>query len=256
MIKYDNLKGTVDTKEPKKPISSLEHHQNFVISYLKLRKYVGILGFVLPLLILVSAVFMGFLPSISDYYYTFISPLFTGSLILIVVILLVTKSSDPTEKTFNILIVIGAAFTIIFPTNVNNQCKIVAGHVYSETELKQFFFYTKGFNPVTGYMHKLGALTFFISSILLINKNFIPFENENKSENSEFRIKTYKICIGVMISCLILIVISQICLNFLDIKNLADFAFPIIFTCETFLLIAFGISWLTKSNTLDGLLKK
>src|SRR5436309_742564 len=90
-----------------------------VLSYLDLRKTVGIIGLALPFAVAIGKILWqgpGFELSISDYYYTATRNVLVGSLCAIGVFLMSTKGYDRKDEIAGHLAGIFAIATALFPT--------------------------------------------------------------------------------------------------------------------------------------------
>ena len=203
-----------------------DKNDSFIISYLTLRKVVGILGILLPFICMLD----GVQESLSFYYHTDMRDLFVGILIGVCLFLVTYKGY---EKRDNIVTSISgfAGFAIaLFP------CRNLA------TGQPVGFFQI---NPDTSNtIHGIAAAVFFV--FLAINSFFLfTLSNRNpaslRTKNKNIRNIIYRVCGGIIFALLILIVvIGQ------DNVQKARLLLPF----ETAMLVAFGISWLVKGETL------
>ncbi len=92
---------------------------SLVLSYLGLRKAVGIIGFALPFVLAFGKILLqgpGIQSSISGYYYTDMRNIFVGSLCAIGVFLMSTKGYDRRDEVAGILACVFAIGVALFPT--------------------------------------------------------------------------------------------------------------------------------------------
>jgi len=212
------------------------------IDHLTLRKYIGILGITLPVILILGN--KGVVePSISDYYYTNMTVVFTSVLFAFGLVLLAYKGSqlDENEIISDNLI-----------TNIAGILAIVVAVIPTEGEV--------GFEGVPNWhtskfltsIHLISAGLFIL---LMGYMSFVQFSKEKRKivENallpvsSEYksikrRIFVYKFC-GIMV---------WLAVAFLIAKEITGFS---ITTADTFwgeavALLFFGIAWLTKSKSL------
>ena len=90
-----------------------------VLSYLDLRKAVGIIGFALPFVLAFGKILLqgsGIQSSISGYYYTDMRNVFVGSLCAIGVFLMSTRGYDRKDEIAGILACVFAVGVALFPT--------------------------------------------------------------------------------------------------------------------------------------------
>lgn len=211
-----------------------------LVSYLALRKAVGIIGVSLPIVLFVGTVILGHCchiqGSISKYYHTVMQNVFVGSLCAVALFLWTYKGyakkeddkkmlpGDNVAGNLAALFALGVAF---FPTRITvddlTQCITV---IYDR--------------EIIGKLHLFWAFLFFCTlayySLILFTKG------ENRSKNRLFRICGYTI-----LGCILLIILYIFLLK-KPFPQLAEIK-PI-FWLETFALWAFGISWLTKGNLI------
>ncbi len=207
---------------------------NPMISFENLRRSIGVLGMVLPLIcffggLLISGLKLG--PSISSYYYTNVRDAFEGILVCVALFLISYRGYELVDDIVSSLTGIFGFGIALFP------CFNLA---FKNTGFLQLNIDT------SNTLHTVCAGLFFL--LLAINSIFIFTLTENKkkpTKNKKIRNAIYIGCGLVIIVCLIIAGILH-CLydqNYLDTKIW-------IFILETILLEAFGISWLVKGNTL------
>ena len=214
-----------------------------IISYLTIRRAVGILGIALPMVLVVGSVVAGgcegLQPSISKYYHTNMRNIFVGILCAVALFMYAYKgyknSADNIAGNLACIFALGVA---LFPTSLPEQTKCI----------------NISHNPeIISYFHFISATLFFLTlsyfSIFLFTKTNKSKEElkEKKYKNKRSRNRIYRICGFVILSSIVLIALYLQVLK----KHFPDLEFynPI-FWLETLALFAFGISWLTKGKTL------
>jgi hypothetical protein len=196
---------------------------NLTYSYLALRKAVGWIGILLPFTMVtgVMLIFRGeaILKSISLYYYSGMRDVFVGAISAIALFLLFYRGYDRVDNwagNFAGYFALGIAF---FPTTKEGPLNWI------------------------GIIHLICASAFFIIiagfSLFLFTRRALRPTKRKLTRN-----KIYVICGLVIITCLLSIMVFFIFLQ----NKYPDSCF--VFWAETFALIAFGISWLTKGGTL------
>ena len=201
-----------------------------VISYLLLRKIIGILGISFPFGLTLGAVIIfhtGLNDSISHYYYTGMRDVFVGTLCIIGFFLLSYKGYTFRDDLFGDLGCIFAVGVALFPTHE-----------------------TPDEHGIIGYLH-LGFATLFFLTLIYFSLVLFPKTNPDRemTERKKLRNKIYKICGYTMAVCIALIVIYKLPLG--GIMSSLEVYRPV-FVLETIAVIAFGISWLTKGDGLLG----
>jgi len=227
-----------------------ESDNELVISFLALRNLIGISGMLLPIVLTL------FTPkgeqdkvmehSISEYYYTKNGDLFVVLLSVIGVFLLTYKGYDRFwERTLTLVAGfcgIGVAF---FPTatTMGNSFSI---HKVRK-EVPEFFGLVQ--------WHFIFAALFFISlaliSLIYFRKkdiNNVYLIDGRKKKQKEKRNLVYMICGWTMLISIALMILYFV----IDPPSLRNM--PVVFALETVAVEAFGISWITKGQTLwpDG----
>jgi Protein of unknown function (DUF998) len=221
----------------------MQHITNsLLISYLTLRKAIGWLGVLLPFILwFVNFVIynLGYFglpenalkPSISHYYYTPVSELFTGTLCAVSFFLFAYKGYDtPTKYKFltdNFLCNLAAICAIgvaLFPTSSSEAISDNSRSFIS--------------NQTIGYLHFTFAGLFFLSLSIL---SLVNFRLTSRTENR----KLYTFCGYGMLLCLVLIFLYNM---FLQEQFPALVQFKPVFWLETIALVLFGMSWLMKGR--------
>ncbi len=202
-----------------------------VFSYLVLRKTIGLLGASFPFVLFFGAVIIfqtGIQSSISSYYYTGMGDVFVGTLCAIGFFLLSYKgykTADDVAGTLGCLFAVGMA---LFPTAPDNSASSVAGFI--------------------GYIHFAFAALFFLTliyfSLFLFTKTdpLLPPTRRKLQRN-----KIYRVCGYIMSLCMVIIVIYYL---LPDEVVLPIEVYKPVFWLEAIAVVAFGISWLTKGETL------
>lgn len=215
------------------------HNDPMLISYLTLRKAVGILGMALPFVLFFGYLIFGkncsFPPSISHFYYTDLGNVFVGTLCAVSLFLFAYNGHDKGDKIAAKIAGFFALLVAIFPTDFGG---------YAGMECSRL---TDGENPVANTIHYVSATilfsTFAFFSLVQFTKTDKPgpVARAKRTRNS-----IYKTCGWLIVICVIGIAV----VSFLPagIYRKIRFLKPI-FTLETIALLAFGFSWLIKGDT-------
>ncbi len=223
----------------------MEHQNNSskIISYITLRRTVGILGISLPFVLMVGTVAASdcchVQYSVSLYYHTVSRNLFVGILCAVALFMFAYRGYDMHDRVAGILAFIFALGIAFFPTvpdpdEIIEACTIVPDNP----------------NPLVGIIHFVSAALFFLVLSYFSLVLFTRTKDNDKANHTPEKKKRnviYRICGIIMLACLVLIA-----LWFLLIKK----HFPSIqeyrpvFWLETGALVAFGISWLTKGHVI------
>jgi len=234
------------TNEQKSPNPQL-------ISYITLRKAVGILGITFPIvLILGSVVCCGcneIQSSISAYYHTDMRNFFVGLLCAIALFLFTYTGYDSTDATAGNIGCIFALGVAFFPTSYSgpiNSCI---------TEITE--------NGIISTIHFTSAAGLFLTLAYFSICRFTKTKKEPENCLKSFcfkksdqrptgrkltRNRIYLTCGLIMIGCIILISVYKALGTSSQGQSLSKLK-PI-FWLETIALWAFGVSWLTKGRTI------
>jgi hypothetical protein len=211
------------------------NNEKLLISYLTLRKAVGLLGFTLPIVLVVGSAIIGdceeVQSSISAYYHTTMRNIFVGILCAIALFLFTYNGYDKRDKIaaqVGSVCALGVAF---FPTSVLiplPTCNILPIVISS----------------FIGTLHLAFATLFFLN---LAYFSLFLF-TESKGEMTPEKIKRnliYRICGIVMAVCIVLIAIYVFFFE-KQFPNLTKY--DVVFYLETIALWAFAFSWLVKGE--------
>ncbi len=209
-----------------------------VLSYLGLRKAIGIIGLMLPFLLAIGNLFAqpllrdpkplaGLQDSISYYYYTDMGNIFVGSLCAIGIFLLSYRGYEKQDRIAGILACIFAVGVALFPTKPE---------VADPTMV----------DKVLGGLHYGFAALLFLTlayfSLKLFTKTDptkIPTQQKLK-RNIVYRVAGYTI-----VACIVLILVFK-----LTLSDDALHRFKPTFFLEALAVIAFGASWLVKGEAI------
>ncbi len=206
-------------------------------TFLMLRRSIGYLGIVFPLIVFLGSLFFSDcdegLSSISAYYHSNMRDVFVSVICVIGVFLFTYRGHNSTENfagNFACLFAFGIAF---FPTDYPDkdfcmQC-------------------TKGAVKIHPTLHGISAAAFFLILTYFAWKLFPKNEESHQdSPQRKKRIKTYKTCATVMFVSIILIAIYK----FFFQNNESISRFDPVFYLEWAALWAFGISWIVRGGAL------
>jgi|SRR5687767_11577810 len=218
-----------------------DHNQSLIISYLTLRKAVGILGIILPFLLMAGFKIFNphcsFPPSISHFYYTDMGNWFVGTLCAVSLFLFCYNGHDKADLIAAKLAAVFALLTAMFPTDFD---------AFTPADLCSRI-RREGPNMVSNLVHYISASLLFAMFAFF---SLIQFTKTNKrgpvGEQKQKRNTVYKICGWVIV----LSITGIALISFVDdwYEKLKEYK-PT-FVLETIALIAFGFSWLVKGETL------
>ncbi len=259
-------------------IQDTEYQQEqaeMVISYMSLRKAVGVIGILLPIILIVgNSFYYGAIDvqhAISAYYHTFMGDVFVGVICLISAILLTYRGKD-LDYIWLRLAAILALIVAFFPTRPENtvqdiidhattQCaeQRTCEHIYqglnwgihtAECQLPAHFSHT-----MIEKIHFIAAVLFFIILAYVILCLF------TKSEHSKEAIRTihlqkkkrnriYYICGTVIIVALLAGLVYFLMAGKETTQDEWVNQWNPIFWIESICLWAFGVAWLVKGQAV------
>ena len=202
---------------------------SLVISYLTLRRAVGIIGTALPFVLVIGKWLLdgwGIQSSISAYYYTSMRDVFVGSLCATGVFLLSYRGYERADDIAGNLACVFVVGVALFPT--------APGTGASATQ------------ALVGYVHLALASAYFLTlayfSLVLFTKTNPA---KRMTERKKQRDVVYTVCGSTILVCVGLVVV-----DFAFFKHSAVQSVDPVFWLESAAVLAFGISWLTKGEAI------
>lgn len=202
-----------------------------LISFLWLRRGIGLVGIALPIFLIAGTYLVGneecrvIQNAISDYYHTIVRDIFVGVLAVLAIFLFSYKGP---EKIDNIAANLAGTFAL--------------GIAYFPTSIKTCNQWNGYENPT---MHNISAVAFFL--ILTYFSLFLFPKTNHKlppSPKKLIRNKVYRISGIVMLVSIVIVGIQM-----LFLANISPFnRYPIVLIFEWIALWAFGISWIVKGE--------
>ena len=202
---------------------------SLVLSYLNLRKAVGIIGTSLPFALAVGKNLLegpGIQSSISSYYYTNMRDVFVGSLCAIAIFLMSYKGYERKDAIAGDLACIFALGVALFPTtpNINPTSQ----------------------DRLVGVLHYLFAVLFFLTlayfSLVLFRKtNPAKIPTRKKMQRNI----VYTVCGYTILTCIALLGLKSFLPEESPVNNLKP-----VFWLESVAVFVFGVSWLTKGEAI------
>jgi hypothetical protein len=207
-----------------------EVNNTLVLSYLDLRKSVGIIGMTLPFVVSFGKMLLdgpGVLSSVSSYYYSSMGDVFVGSMCAIGVSLWSYRGYDRRDAAAGTIASICAIGVALFPTPHDTGVKEVDLNIH--TGFAAVFFLT---------------LAYFALVLFRKTHPYVP-----PTRMKVVRNKVYTVC-----GYTILAVIALIAALRLLPPDSPIIALSPVFWLESLASIAFGISWFVKGEALlkDG----
>ena len=197
--------------------------KNIILSYLTMRKAIGILAIAFPFILILGGI-LGGIPiqlSFSAYYWTSAIVLFVGMLTTFGIFLLSYKGYDKMDNIITSIAGVAMILVAIFPM-MGGTSYLLAFIPANIVHILHFIFATSTFVS-------LGVMSFFQFTKSGENETTVAKEKRNK---------VYRISGIVIFVSIIAMAISQ----FLPLDPT--------FVLETAVLWAFGISWLVKGEAI------
>ena len=209
-------------------MNKLSNEPSLALSYLELRKTMGILGIALPFVVSIGALILfktGIQSSLSRYYHTGMGDVFVGTICVIGFFLLSYRGFERSDDIAGNLAFVFAVGLALFPTSPVGA---------NSGEL------------IIGYVHLVFAALFF-STLIYFSLCLFTKTDPNKTPTRKKlqRNKVYKACGYTMAICILLIAINSIP----AIKSLLK-AYNPVFWLQSIAIITFGISWFTKGEAI------
>jgi hypothetical protein len=214
---------------------STQRERSLITSYLAMRRLIGVLGIALPIIL-----FFGGLAqdepliegSISGYYYTSMRDFFVGLLSGVALFLLSYKGYEKIDDVVAQISGMCVLGMIIFPTAMFSGSVVKVGMFRIPDNISE-------------YIHLAFGTLFFLSlsynSIFLFTRRHPGVMGKEKKRRNII----YRTCGVVMLASVVCISIYTIFLKETVLSKMNP-----VLILESIALLAFGISWLVKGNTL------
>ena len=219
------------------------------VNYLFLRKAVGWVGTLLPVILLIANPIAlsiensscGWLPgSVSAYYYSPVRNIFVGALCALGLFLIAYVGYDLGDRLVTDAAGVFAVGVAFFPTTATVESPLsVTCQTVAQLSTR---------DQVVGDIHAVSAALFF-AFLAWMAIRFTNTDQPQPSPQKLLRNHIYKICAIVIIVCLAALVIT----NFLPTSFTSVFPWRLLY--EALAIFAFGVSWFVKGQTLIRALK-
>jgi uncharacterized membrane protein YiaA len=194
-----------------------------LVSYLTLRRVVGILGILLPVLLVVGSSLvhsrLDIQNSISDYYGTEMRDIFVGVLFVVGLFLFAYRGYDGRDNIAGYLACLFALSVALFPTTSASQ--------------------------VIRTVHFISAAALFIVLAYFSLFLFTKTDRDVLPRKKRIRNMIYRICGVIMLVCIVSIALYSVLPYNASVATIKP-----VFWLESLALWVFGISWLIKGETL------
>ena len=214
---------------------SPNREKSLIISYLTMRRLIGILGISLPFIVILGGFAQGepgLQGSISGYYHTNMRDLFVGILSAVALFLLSYRGYEQIDDIVANMSGIFAVGMILFPTALYSGKVVRVGMFLIADNISEI-------------IHLAFGAFFFIAlsfnSLFLFTRRHPGVMGKEKKRRNMI----YRSCGIVMLLAIVCIIIYTIFLRGTFIAAINP-----VLILETVALLAFGISWLVKGHTL------
>jgi hypothetical protein len=212
-------------------------NRSIIISYISLRRLIGILGMLLPFICIAGGTVFASLPvqpSISLYYYTNMRDFYIGLLIGVSLFFITYEGYEIIDNIITSAIGLAGLGISFFP------CLPTGGSSHPAGIFQV--------NAVTANtVHVVCAAVFF--SLLAVNSIFLFTLGKGKravpNKNKRIRNLIYRTCGIVILGSIVIVVIF-----FLVMRTEVIDRYRLVLIFETIMFMAFGVSWLVKGETL------
>jgi len=202
---------------------------SLVLSYLGLRKAIGIIGTALPFALAFGKILLegpGIQSSISSHYHSGMRDVFVGSLCAIAVFLMSYRGYERQDDIAGDLACVFALGVALFPTTPEMNATPV--------------------DKIVGALHLIFAACFLLTlaffSLVLFRKTD-PTQTPTRRKLQ--RNAVYAVCGYAILTCLALVVVVALMSSDSPVKRLDP-----VFWLESVAVVAFGASWLTKGEAI------
>jgi len=200
-----------------------------VLSYVALRKAVGIIGLALPFVLALGKMILqgpGIEGSISGYYYTDLGNVFVGSLCAIGVFLMSTRGYDRRDEIAGRLACIFAVGVALFPTTPS----------VDPTSPEK----------IIGAVHLTFAGLLFLTLAFFCLALFTLTDPEQTPTRQKLRRNVlYRVSGITILVCIALVAVVHLP----SVNDLVGRLSPV-FWLESIAIVAFGVAWLIKGETI------
>jgi len=214
---------------------STNREKSLIVSYLAMRRLIGILGISLPFIVVLGGFTQGepgLQGSISGYYYTNMRDFFVGILSGVALFLISYKGYEKIDDIVANMSGLFALGMIFFPTAMYSGKAVRVGMFLIDDSISEKIHLTFG---------ALFFLALSFNSLFLFTRRHPGVMGKEKKRRNMI----YRFCGIVMILAIVCITMYTVFLRETFIAAINP-----VLILESVALFAFGISWLVKGNTL------
>ena len=226
------------SQEPRTDYEQLEKENKLVLSYLTVRKLIGILGFFLPAILVLGSFLFGaccqIQPSISNYYHTIMRDVFVGYMCSLSIFLLSYKGYDWVDRLVSALAGTFGLTLALLPTTF--KIPILPCNISCDVSRPGWI----------GTVHLIAAGLFLLSlacfSLFLFTKG-----ETTPTPQKLIRNKIYRGCGFIMLACIATLIVFFALPPSVSSPMLK---FKPVYWLETIAIMPFGVSWLVKGEVI------
>ena len=210
-------------------INPTKADSHLLISYLTLRKLIGILGFTFPLILLFGGLFLDntIQTSISYYYHTSMHDIFVGILCIVAAFLLAYRGYERKDAIAGNIAGISAIGVAMIPTTLKDN----------PTEIQE----------TLGYLHLVFATGYFSSIAYFCIFLFTKSDGKKVTQRKKQCNSIYRACGYTILVSLVMIILYTVTPD--TITTPLAYLKPI-FWLEAIAISAFGLAWLIKGEAI------
>ncbi|MEJ8279277.1 DUF998 domain-containing protein [Pseudonocardia spirodelae] len=196
-----------------------------VLSYIGLRRSVGVIGILLPFVLVAGDLLLGgdgLRDSISRYYYSPVRDVFVGALCAVGVFLFCYRYERPDDRLANVTGTAAIAVALL-PTRPDGPATTA--------------------QVVVGYLHLLSAGVFFAGLAWFCLVLFTRGGSGTRGKRA--RNVVYRVCGATIVACLVLAALDAAA-----VPDAVAERFHTLFWLEAVAILAFGVAWFVKGDTI------
>jgi hypothetical protein len=215
-------------------MKEIENNSGIIISYMTMRRLIGILGMALPFVVVIGGAinnpYYNVLGSISQYYYSNMRDFFVG-LLCAIAFFLTTYKGHENDHAFMILSGVFLLGVALFPTSIVNAPHQQVGifQICDNTSM---------------WIHLTFAGLYFLTLSYISYFLFTKSDQKKLKRRKRIRNRIYRTCGVVMVVSVLLIFVYFVFFEDTFISNVKP-----VLILEGVALWAFGFSWLIKGET-------
>lgn len=214
-------------------MSGTRPSDQWLMSYKELRKAVGLIGMMLPIILIIGKILverqLSVVGSISGYYYTAMGSVFVGGLWAIGVFLIFYRGPEPADNLAGYIAGISAIAVALLPTK---PAPLTPAPYHD-------------FPAWVGVAHLVFASIFFIALAYFCLVLFVKTKpGVVPTPKKRTRNRIYKICGYVIIASIIFIVLA------LFLEEATRQKYAVFLVLESVAVLAFGVAWWVKGEAV------